>query len=101
MPIIMADTHRVVTVVDAKFGADYTYIFNNAANSNLTLEAGWIFSNYFNAIDRLQTKITVAPPIYSFIAPSTQPGISSAIMTGKKTSNFAIQGPYMSLVLHV
>lgn len=91
------DIHRVVPVLDGKLGADYTYVFNNVANSDLTLEAGWMVSNYFNAVDRLQTNTDITlnsstfPPVFVF----------SSTVTGRTTSDFAIQGPYVSLVAHI
>jgi len=81
------DIQRVVPVVDMKLGLDYTYVFNNAANSDLTLEAGWQFSNYFNAVDRLHVVVADLPDLRGTIVNRT-------------TSDFAIQGPYVSLVFH-
>ena len=77
------DTQRVVPVMDAKLGLDYTYVFNNAANSDLTLEAGWMVSNYFNAVDRLH--VTTG---------------STGLIAGRTTSDVGIEGPYISLQFH-
>ncbi|QLH41488.1 MAG: hypothetical protein HWD59_01340 [Coxiellaceae bacterium] len=41
----------VVPVVDAKLGLNWTYLFNNAHNSDMTLEVGYQVSNYFNAVE--------------------------------------------------
>lgn len=92
------NTRRVVPVLDAKLGADYTYVFNNAANSDLTLEAGWMVSNYFNAVDRLQTETILTADVSHPPPPSFS---QSFQLTGRTTSDFGIQGPYVSLVLHV
>lgn len=79
--------YRMVPVIDAKLGADYTYVFNNTSQSDLTLEGGWMVSKYFNAVDRLQELfLPVIPP---------------ANIMGHKTSNFALQGPYVNLTLHI
>lgn len=79
-------TRRIVPVVDAKLGADYTYMFYNTANSDLTLELGWQFTNYFRAVDRIGGIGDVD---------------TGATITGHKTSDLGINGPYISLVLHV
>lgn len=76
---------RVVPVVDAKLGLDYTYVFNNAANSDLTLEAGWMFSNYSNSVDRLPG-----------VAYTSSAGYAGA----RSTSDVGLNGPYASLVFH-
>ncbi|QLH41487.1 MAG: hypothetical protein HWD59_01335 [Coxiellaceae bacterium] len=41
----------VVPVIDAKLGLNWTYLFNNAHNSDMTLEVGYQVSNYFNAVE--------------------------------------------------
>lgn len=76
---------RIVPVTDEKLGLDYTYMFNNAANSDLTLEVGWQVSHYFNAIDRM-VAVTA---------------IDGSSIIGHRTSDFGISGPYVSLVLHI
>lgn len=47
------DETRVVPNIDAKLGLDWTYQFCNCSRSKLTIEAGYLVSHYFNAIDRL------------------------------------------------
>lgn len=47
------DETRVVPNIDAKLGVDWTYQFCNCSRSKLTIEAGYLVSHYFNAIDRL------------------------------------------------
>jgi hypothetical protein len=88
-------TRRVVPVTDLKLGLDYTYMFNNAANSDLTFEMGWQASEYFNAIDRLATSSSV--PI---LGDATGLLGSSQILS-TSTSSLGIDGPYASLTLHV
>ncbi len=84
-------TRRVVPVGDLKLGLDYTYLFNNAANSDLTLEIGWQASEYYNAVDRLATVSTV---------PSTL-AVGSSQTLGSFTSSVGLDGPYATLTLHV
>jgi hypothetical protein len=52
---------RVVPNIDAKLGLDWTYQFCNCSRSKLTIEAGWLVSYYFNAIDRLSALEAIAP----------------------------------------
>lgn len=85
---------RVVPVGDLKLGLDYTYMFNNAANSDVTLELGWQASEYYDAIDRLATLSTV--PTSSATPPT---GGASQIL-GTFTSSLGIQGPYATLTFH-
>lgn len=78
---------RIVPVLDLKLGGDYTYLFHNAANSNLTIEGGYQVSQYFNPIGRLTTFVNVAGEQGSIIAHST--------------GDLTINGPYASLTLHI
>lgn len=78
---------RIVPVLDAKLGADYTYVFNNSADSDLTLEVGYQASKYFDAVDRF------------YVATSASSGIISSSF--RRTANFGLAGPYASLTLHV
>jgi len=47
------DETRVVPNIDAKLGIDWSYQFCNCSRSVITVEAGYMVSHYFNAIDRL------------------------------------------------
>lgn len=76
--------HRLIPVLDAKLGLDYTYSFNNTDNSDITLEGGWQVNHYWNAIDRLQVVDG-----------------SGANVVGRTTSSLVLSGPYLSLVVHV
>lgn len=91
-------TQRVVPVLDMKLGADYTWVFNDASNSDLTLEAGWMVSDYIDAVDRLQTVTTTQNSFSAnpFLAP-----IAGAAVAGRSTSDVALNGPYVSLVAHI
>ena len=53
---------RVVPVLEAKLGVDYTYILNCRSKSSLTFEAGYQASNYFNAVDHVAVLTTVTDP---------------------------------------
>jgi hypothetical protein len=86
--------NRVVPVVDMKLGLDYTYLFNNAANSDLTLEVGWRASQYFNPVDRTQGE-------FALNTASVAPFVGSSAAVARTTSDVAFQGPYATLVLHV
>lgn len=48
-------TRRIVPNLQGKLGVDYTYMFNNAANSYVTLEVGYQVDEYFNALDYLRS----------------------------------------------
>lgn len=63
---------RVVPVIDAKLGVNYSYIFGN--KSTLTLAAGYQTSYYFDAIDKVD-----------------------AFTNEKESSNVAHSGPYASI----
>lgn len=47
------DETRVVPNIDAKIGLDWTYQFCNCSHTRVSVEAGYMVSHYFNAIDRL------------------------------------------------
>lgn len=81
---------RIVPVIDAKLGGDYTYVFNNPANTDLTLEAGWMVSKYYDAIDRLSVNSAT-------ISGLAVVGTNSIV--ARTTSNLGLSGPYVSLVL--
>ena len=75
------NTTRVVPTFDAKLGLDYTYIFEN--QSMLTLEAGYQWTQYINAVDTLSTT-----PIVGAV------GLGSVTRT---TSSVGYDGPYLTL----
>ena len=92
-----SSTTRVVPVLDAKLGVDYTYVFNNSANSDLTLEAGWMVSNYFNAVDQ-NGAVALQGAIFNEDASSP---IAAASAGPRSTSDVGLQGPYVSLTAHL
>lgn len=55
------DETRVVPNIDAKLGLDWTYQFCNCSHSKLTIEAGYLVSHYFNAIDKVSGAGAFAP----------------------------------------
>ena len=75
---------RLVPVVDAKLGLDYTMLFPNFSGSDLTLEVGYQTSNYYNSIDKVTGAATL---------------LGSSI-TGHGTSDLGLNGPYASLTVH-
>lgn len=87
------NTTRIVPTLDAKLGLDYTFVFNNAANSDLTLEAGWQVMNYFNAIDT--TNLNVTP------VAGDRTLRMFAISESHTTSDLSVNGPYISLAIHL
>jgi hypothetical protein len=90
---------RIVTNWDAKVGADYTFLFANSRSSDLTLEVGWKFSHYYNAIDILQASETFTTTLQSIFAPVAPTGTVGPIT--HRTANFSFNGPYASLTLHI
>lgn len=81
-------TRQIVPVVDGKLGADYTFVFNNNANSDLTLEVGYQVDHYFNAIDR-----------HNILRQSGVPVSYTAVRN--ITSSLGLNGPYVNLTLHI
>ncbi|MGB6977078.1 MAG: Lpg1974 family pore-forming outer membrane protein [Gammaproteobacteria bacterium] len=93
------DARRVVPVVDAKLGFDYTYPFQNYGS--LTLEAGWNVSHYWNAVDGIDggasdanlNSISATPALNNLVLVN---GITRAT-PGHRTNSVGYQGPYVTL----
>ncbi len=81
------DDDRVIQVADLKLGGNYTYLFNQNSNSNLTLEIGYQFTGYLRPIDRLETE--------------GRPAARDSDFLGLNSSDLGLHGPYASLVVHV
>lgn len=80
-------TQRIVPTINTKLGSDYTYLLNNAANSNITFEVGYQASEYYHALDRMVERV----------ATLEQPGN----IIHHTTSTLDLNGPYASLTLHL
>lgn len=76
--------NRVVPVLDAKLGLDYTFEFQN--RSSLSIEAGWQVTQYIDAVDQYQNNI------------GNFGGLGNNQQT---TSSIGFQGPYLSLNFNV
>lgn len=89
------DNDRLAQAADLKLGGDYTYLFNQNNNANLTLELGYQYSQYFDAIDRLesQSRINIVNGVISISKDTTVRAVH--------TSNVGLHGPYATLTLHV
>lgn len=79
---------RIVPVVDAKLGANYTFVFNSNSDEGLTLEAGYQFDHYFNAIDRLSI-LRTGGSTGQFVA------------QGRTSSSLGLNGAYVNLTLRI
>jgi hypothetical protein len=78
------DARRVVPVIDAKLGLDYTYPFQSYGS--LTLEAGWNVTHFWNAVDSLGGVAADAV----LIADSDR-------FASHKEASIGYQGPYVTL----
>jgi hypothetical protein len=78
------DQNRIVPVLDAKLGIDYTWEFQN--RSSLSIEAGWQATQYIDAVDSYQNNVGNAF------------GLGNNNQT---TSSIGFQGPYLSLNFNV
>jgi hypothetical protein len=67
-------------------GLNYNHLFHNG--SNWTIEAGYEYSNYFNAIVSYN-------PLTVFGDVTT--GTIALSSLGKSISNFAVNGPFVNL----
>lgn len=74
------DQDRVVPNIDAKLGLDWTYQFCNCSRTRLTVEAGYLVSHYFNAIDKLSA--------FELDDPSFR---------NRETIDLSFDGPYVSV----
>lgn len=75
------NTTRVVPAFDAKLGLDYTYIFAN--QSQLSLEAGYQWTQYIDAVDRLNNSLV--------------DGVVGLGTVTRTTSSVGFDGPYLTL----
>jgi hypothetical protein len=96
---ISGDSKRVVPETEAKLGLDYTYLFNNANNSNMTLEIGYQASEYYDAVDRLNSN--VIPTFTAIGAPEVRASFINSQVTKHSTSNIGLNGAYATLIFHI
>lgn len=76
---------RVIPNIDAKLGLDWAYHFCGCSRSTVTVEAGYMVSHYFNALNRELELSTFSP-------------------TANHTSNtfdVSFDGPYLSIQLAI
>lgn len=78
------DETRVVPNIDAKLGLDYTYTFCNCNHTKLTIEAGWMVSHYFDAIDRVSSVEAQTPEVRS-----------------RHTTDVSFDGPYIGAQINL
>jgi hypothetical protein len=90
---------RIAPTVEARLGADYTYMFHN--QSYLTLEVGYRVSEYYNVIDHLRTSATSDNTSTFFIAQNQALSIfipDTAVI--HHTRDFGYHGAYVTLSYH-
>ena len=80
------DLDRMVTTLSGRVGVNYNYAFSNM---NIFAEVGYQATEYFNAFDMIRGNITLAPSLMGL-------GIDDII-----TTNFAVNGPYLKIGIHV
>jgi hypothetical protein len=88
---------RVVPVLDAKLGLNYTHTFQN--QSLLTIEAGYQATQYINAVDRLTVSTAEEPfaTIVQSIISSPSGADVVPFVSHRSTSSIGFSGPYLSL----
>lgn len=74
------DETRIVPNIDAKLGADWTYVFCNCSHTRVTFEAGYMVSHYFNAADRVSLIGAFAPEFRT-----------------RRTIDISFDGPYLGI----
>lgn len=77
-----SDSTRVVPVIDAKLGLNYSHAFDS--DSVLTIEAGYQVTQYIDAVDKLTTETF-----------DDDTGLTTQI--NRTTSSVGFSGPYLSL----
>jgi hypothetical protein len=83
------DSSRVVPVLDAKLGLNYSHAFEN--ESILTIEGGYQATQYIDAVDRLDGSA-------SGVSTSPQAGpVPASVQSSRTTSSVGFNGPYLSL----
>ncbi len=80
------NTTQVVPGLHGKLGLNYAHLFNNG--STWTIEAGYEYANYFNAI------VAYNP---ATVFGEVDLGTIALESLGKTVSNFAVNGPFVNL----
>jgi hypothetical protein len=75
---------RVVPVLEAKLGVDYTHIIDCRCKSSIVFEAGYQVTNYFNVVDR--------PRVASSIG-----AVGGTLAYQNTGSDIAFDGPYLGV----
>jgi hypothetical protein len=83
---------RIVPVLEAKLGVDYTHIIDCRCKSSIVFEAGYQVTNYFNAVDR--PRVVNAPP--PAVVPA-QPVLGSGFAYQGTGSDVSFDGPYVGV----
>lgn len=76
--------NRVIPVLEAKLGVDYTHIIDCRCKSSIVFEAGYQVTNYFNSVDRPGTNSGVI-------------GVTNTVNTQSDTSDISFDGPYLGV----
>jgi hypothetical protein len=79
--------NRLIPVLEAKLGVDYTYIMDCRCKSSLVFEVGYQTTNYFNAADH---HVRVIDPI-------TTTTTGPTVADGGSTSDVGFDGPYLGV----
>lgn len=83
---------RVLPVIDLRLGANYTLAFSRCTNA--IIEAGWMMSQYFSALDRQQTATVLANAGENG---DVSPVIVAASVQKNYTSDLSVNGPYIRI----
>lgn len=94
------DSTRVVPVLDAKLGLDYSYIFAN--ESVLSIEAGYQVTQYIDAVDRFDGSVSLlgvqaVPGIIDQPVDRNNVFVPVSVDAQRTTSSVGFHGPYLSL----
>lgn len=92
---LTAHQFQVTGDADAKLGLNYIYQFSN--EFSITLEAGYDVSDFFNMISKLNASGAIVTPVDVAFSSAA----FSATLLNRKTENLLVDGPYVSLTVHI